>query len=553
MILKKWNFPIYCIMAIAVLFLFSCKKEKDSGENKNPEFEKLLDKADSYYENQKYDSALVYYYKAKLVCTPDELDNISFALYYISEIQQKQSDFSGSEATATESLKINPNYSDNFSFYNLLGTNYLEQNDFEEAIKYYNLADKGIKRQIDKCVIKNNIGYIYLESKQFSKAKVILESIVTHDSLVADKENYARVLDNLGFAYFKLNQPQAIDYLNRSLKIRDSIKNYSESIASYMHLSEYYLNSNPTLAQDFAQKAYNSATAINSPDDRIEALKFQITSGNSNDVKKLALMQMSISDSINIIRQTSKNQFAKFKFDNSIALKESEKQKTQKQLYLILFLFASTIFSIIFFTIRSRNRRKLRTISYETETRISKRLHDELANDVFNALTYAETQDLQDNEKKEQLLENLDAIYTRTRNIAKENSDIDTGSNFQDNLQSMIASYISNDVNVLIQNQNPINWLLVKKEVKIAVYRTLQELLVNMKKHSQCSVVVIRFESTKNKITINYSDNGIGTSEMLKFKNGLQNAENRILAIKGTLTFETESGKGFKAQIIVPE
>ena len=553
MILKKWNFPIYCIMAIAVLFLFSCKKEKDSGENKNPEFEKLLDKADSYYENQKYDSALVYYYKAKLVCTPDELDKISFALYYISEIQQKQSDFSGSEATATESLKINPNYSDNFSFYNLLGTNYLEQNDFEEAIKYYNLADKGIKRQIDKCVIKNNIGYIYLESKQFSKAKVILESIVTHDSLVADKENYARVLDNLGFAYFKLNQPQAIDYLNRSLKIRDSIKNYSESIASYMHLSEYYLNSNPTLAQDFAQKAYNSATAINSPDDRIEALKFQITSGNSNDVKKLALMQMSISDSINIIRQTSKNQFAKFKFDNSIALKESEKQKTQKQLYLILFLFASTIFSIIFFTIRSRNRRKLRTISYETETRISKRLHDELANDVFNALTYAETQDLQDNEKKEQLLENLDAIYTRTRNIAKENSDIDTGSNFQDNLQSIIASYISNDVNVLIQNQNPINWLLVKKEVKIAVYRTLQELLVNMKKHSQCSVVVIRFESTKNKITINYSDNGIGTSEMLKFKNGLQNAENRILAIKGTLTFETESGKGFKAQIIVPE
>lgn len=553
MILKKWNFPIYCIMAIAVLFLFSCKKEKDSGENKNPEFEKLLAKADSYYENQKYDSALVYYYKAKLVCTPDELDKISFALYYISEIQQKQSDFSGSEATATESLKINPNYSHNFSFYNLLGTNYLEQNDFEEAIKYYNLADKEIKRQIDKCVIKNNIGYIYLESKQFSKAKIILESIVNHDSLVADKKKYAKVLDNLGFAYFKLNQPQAIDYLNRSLKIRDSIKNDLESIASYMHLSEYYLNSNPTLAKDFAQKAYNSATAINSPDDRIEALKFQITSGNSNDVKKLALMQMSISDSINKIRQTSKNQFAKFKFDNSIALKESEKQKTQKQLYLILFLFASTIFSIIFFTIRSRNRRKLRTISYETETRISKRLHDELANDVFNALTYAETQDLQDNEKKEQLLENLDAIYTRTRNIAKENSDIDTGSNFQDNLQSMIASYISNDVNVLIQNQNPINWHLVKKEVKIAVYRTLQELLVNMKKHSQCSVVVIRFESTKNKITINYSDNGIGTSEMLKFKNGLQNAENRILAIKGTLTFETESGKGFKAQIIVPE
>ncbi|HCQ12816.1 hypothetical protein [Flavobacterium sp.] len=551
MILKRYNFPIFFIMAFAVLF--SCKKEEASNKKEKPQFEKLLDKAYSYYENQKFDSAIVYYYKAKLVCTPDELDNISFALYYIATIQKAQCDFSGSESTATESLKINPNYSQNFSFYNLLGLNYLELNDFQEAIKYYNLSYKEVKSQIEKCVIKNNIAYVYLESKQFSKAKVILESIVKHDSLVANKKNYAKVLDNLGFAYFKLNKTQAITYLNKSLKIRDSLQNDSESIASHIHLSEYYLNSNPTLAEDFAQKAYNSATAINSPDDRIEAIKFQIASGNSNDVKKLALKQMSISDSINKIRQASKNQFAKFKFDNSIALKESEKQKTQKQLYIILFFFASTILLVIFFTIRSRNRRKLKTISYETETRISKRLHDELANDVFNALTYAETQDLQDSAKKEQLLENLDAIYTRTRNIAKENSDIDTGSNFQDNLQSMIASYISNDVNVLIQNQNTINWLSVKKEVKIAVYRTLQELLVNMKKHSQCSVVAIRFENTKKEIIINYSDNGIGTSEMLKFKNGLQNAENRILAIKGTLTFETESGKGFKAQIIVPE
>lgn len=551
MILKRYNFPIFFIMAFAVLF--SCKKEEATNKKENPQFEKLLKRADSYYENQKFDSAIVYYYKAKLVCTPYEVDNTSLALYYIATIQKAQCDFSGSESTATESLKINPNYSQNFSFYNLLGTNYLELNDFEEAIKYYNLSYKEVKGQIEKCVIKNNIAYIYLKSKQFSKAKVILESIVKHDSLVANKKNYAKVLDNLGFAYFKLNKTQAIDYLNESLKIRDSLQNDSESIASYIHLSEYYLNSNPTLAQDFAQKAYNSATAINSPDDRIEAIKFQIASSNSDDVKKLALKQMSISDSINKIRQASKSQFAKIKFDSSIAIKESEKQKTQKQLYIILFFFASTIFLVIFFTIRSRNRRKLKTISYETETRISKRLHDELANDVFNALTYAETQDLQDSAKKEQLIENLDAIYTRTRNIAKENSDIDTGSNFQDNLQSMIASYISNDVNVLIQNQNTINWLSVKKEIKIAIYRTLQELLVNMKKHSQCSVVVIRLESTKKDIIINYSDNGIGTSEMLKFKNGLQNAENRILAIKGTLTFETESGKGFKAQIIVPE
>ena len=549
MIFKKIHFPIFILLSI---FSLSSCNENNKTHSKD-EYVNLRTKGFVSYENQKFDSAFYYFYKAKEVCKNSEKDRIAYALYFIAEMQFKQSDFIESESSSTEIIKVHPKYKSINDIYNLLGLNYIELYDFENALKYFNLAINSATSEKDKLVYFNNIGYNYLEAKEFLKAQQLLSKVILHDSLAVNAVSKADVLDNLGYAYLKLNNPKAINYLTESLQIRDSLEDNSELIASYIHLSEYYLNSNPTLAQDFAQKAYNSATAINSPDDRIEAIKFQIASGNSNDVKKLALKQISISDSINKIRQASKTQFAKIKFDSSIAIKESEKQKAQKQLYLLLFLFASTIFLVIFFTIRSRNRRKLKTISYETETRISKRLHDELANDVFNALTYAETQDLQDSAKKEQLLENLDAIYTRTRNIAKENSDIDTGSNFQDNLQSMIASYISNDVNVLIQNQNTINWLSVKKEVKIAVYRTLQELLVNMKKHSQCSVVVIRFENTKKEIIINYSDNGIGTSKMLKFKNGLQNAENRILAIKGTLTFETESGKGFKAQIIVPE
>jgi predicted nuclease of restriction endonuclease-like (RecB) superfamily len=59
------------------------------------------------------------------------------------------------------------------------------------------------------------------------------------------------VLDNLGYTYFKLNNPKAIDYLNQSLKIRDSINNNSELIASYMHMAEYYQKSNLKLSNDF--------------------------------------------------------------------------------------------------------------------------------------------------------------------------------------------------------------------------------------------------------------------------------------------------------------
>jgi hypothetical protein len=47
-----------------------------------------------------------------------------------------------------------------------------------------------------------------------------------------------------------------------------------------------------------------------------------------------------------------------------------------------------------------RNRQERLKLVIILETRISKQLHDELANDVFYAMTFAETQDLQESCKK---------------------------------------------------------------------------------------------------------------------------------------------------------
>lgn len=551
MMLKKYTFPNFLLIILAFSFFYSCEYNKNSIKSDDHQFDQLLHTALDFYANRSFDSATVYFYKAKSVCPPTKLDHLSYTLYYLAEIQQMQSDFSESEATATEAIKINPNYNQIYSFYNLLGLNYQEQNNFKEAIKYYNLSYKLAPTEIGKNVIKNNIGYVYLESNQFQKAKLVLEAIVKNDSLITDKMNYSKVLDNLGFTYFKLNNPKALDYLNQSLKIRDSLKDDSESIASYIHLSEFYQKTNPLLSRDFAQKAYNAATFVNSPDDKIEALKFLINTSDTNEIRTLSLRQMAIYDSINKVRQNSKNQFSKIKYDFSIAKKDSEKQKTQKQLYLSLLLFITTLSLVSYFAFRSRNRRKLLEATYKTETRISKKLHDELANDVHNAIAFAETQNLENPIHKETLLENLDTIYTRTRNISSENKYIDTGESFLDNLKDMITSYNSLERNIII-NYDTLNWSKINKETKIVIYRIVQELLVNMKKHSQCSLASLVMKLDEKTIKINYSDNGVGSENKLKIKNGLQNVENRIESIKGTVTFETEIGKGFKSKIVIP-
>ena len=168
-------------------------------------------------------------------------------------------------------------------------------------------------------------------------------------------------------------------------------------------------------------------------------------------------------------------------------------------------------------------------------------------------MTFAETQPLDNENNKETLLHTLDTIYQRTRNISKENSSIDTGPQFEFHLKEMMVNFNSNEVNVLINGMDSVPFSSMEAHKKIILYRVLQELLVNMKKHSQCSIAVISFQKMEHILQVNYSDNGIGSAtDQLILKNGLQNVENRITAINGKLTFDVISGKGFKASFSFP-
>jgi len=90
----------------------------------------------------------------------------------------------------------------------------------------------------------------------------------------------------------------------------------------------------------------------------------------------------------------------------------------------------------------------------------------------------------------------------------------------------------------------------IAKEKQIELYRILQELMVNMRKHSDATLVAITFKNEDSHVRINYSDNGKGLDlKELKFKNGLKNVETRIKSIHGTITFDTTMHNGFKAAI----
>ena len=573
MISKKIHFPILVLLSLFFL-LQSCEKKAvilPDNTTRLAAIDRFIDLGDKHFENVKYDSAYYYHNKAKSLCNV-KTDNtrIIYSLSRMSEIQQNQGDYSGSESTAIEAIPFLNKTMDltyECSIYNLLGIVYMKLYDYDNSLYYYN---KGLNLKIDevrKLKFKHNIAVVYMAKENYNRALQILLPLTLKKEIINDSVVYSKALDNLGYCYFKVGNPKGIDYLNQGLKIKELIKDDLGLTLSYINHFKYYNQINPQIANNYAQMAYEKATKVNNIDYRLESLALLIQSSSGNDSKIYSEKYIHINDSITKVRQKARNQFAKIKYDSKKEKEENLSLKTQQTqnlleleiqknrnlfLYFMIFIgILSTVF--LYYFLKAINKKEKIQTSYETETRIAKKLHDELANDVYQTMAFAETQDLSSAQNKELLLTNLDTIYSRTRNISKENSSIDTGLHFVAGLKEMISGFNTDAVTILINSMDCVNWNALETNKKIIVYRVLQELLVNMKKHSQCSLVVITFKIIENKIQIDYSDNGLGAAfDKINSRNGLQNVENRILAIKGTITFDTKPGKGFKTSFTIP-
>jgi signal transduction histidine kinase len=542
----------FFIGLLGLLFLMlSCEKQSEVTANNQASYDNSIAKGFEKNKLQQLDSAFFYFNKATEFAYNE--DSKVYALLQMAAVQLKVGDFFGTEETTITAFKQSKSTLYHPYLYNLLGIAFLEQNNFNEAIENYNKIYNDTLNDLDKAIIKNNITVVYLEKKEFQKAIEIEEALLTYKDLQTDKLNYAKVLDNLGYAYFKTNNPKALPLLNQSKTLRDSINNDYEKIATYIHLAEYHQATNPNVALQMANDAFTFANNTNNPYDKLEALKLKLELSNPTTAKIVALQHIQLSDSIFKVRQFAKNQFAKIKYDASKAELEKDKSEKQKQIILWILVAVAIIAINIILIIRYRNKQKLKASIYDTEIRISKKIHDELANDVFQAMTYAETQDLQNNTKKEALLDALENIYTLTRDISQSNSQIDTTENYKEQLFELLNNFNSPSTNVILKTDDTINWDKLNKEIKITLHRVLQELMVNMKKHSNCSIVVITFINHPKQLEIKYADNGQGINPQTFDKKGLQNVENRIQTLKGTIIFDNETHKGFKVNISIPK
>ena len=546
----------------AVTFLLLCITNFVSGEALH-----TIQKQDSlkYYQNlikhpnSPLDLVKAYkFYNKKQKISSANNDTLTTIndLRQISIIQLRFGDYHGSESTALRILHyldamptVDLTQQSKIGIYKDLGVICKDRMDYELALKYF---EKGLALTTSielKNDIKNNMAQVYIEQSKFNQSEILLTEVYNTSKQLGDSIQIARALDNLGFVEVKLNREHALDHLNEALNITLKQNHKPGVYASYKHLSQYYKDHKDfEQAEAFAQKAYRISKEIGSTSYEEDALANLISIRPNTIEYRFKILK----DSIETAKQLAENKYASIKFNylnqEQIA-NENKIQNEKKRLTEILFQTMGIIIFIITILIitmlHSKNQRdKLREI-YLTETRISKKIHDEVANDLYNVMTQLE----RDTENRDQILDALEDIYSRTRDISKENSSIALNEKFEEVLKDLLMRYHTNSLTVITRTISKIDWEELESIKKITLYRILQELMVNMKKHSDATIVAITFKYSGNKLTLKYSDNGVGCH--LKKHSGLQNVENRIVSLKGTANFVSRPGYGFKAEISI--
>ncbi|TXE10763.1 tetratricopeptide repeat protein [Gelidibacter salicanalis] len=479
---------------------------------------------------------------------------IIYHIFQLARIEHKGGFYSKSEASSVQALQILDKLKDTpynihlrTSIYTHLGILYREQKNKPKALELYEKALEIAKSPEDSVKLYNNKSNIYKDVNDYPSAKT--ELLLAHQLIprIKDTLTTALVLDNLGYVNYKLKAPDALPLMLQALDLRVNSKNDTKAYPSYKNLAHYYYDTEPIKAKAYALKAYEIATRLNSASYKMDALSLLMEFSTDDYAKAYK----HISDSVTTTRQLQENKFALMKYDLSEKVREaqeseliSQRAKIVKQRYQFMALSLILISIGLYWVLKSKHKKDSLQKVYETESSISKKIHDDVANNVFQVMTK-----LQHQNTNEDILDALELIYAKTRDISKEHSVLDLDDSFDAILSDLIISYKSKFINIIVKDISKIKWDAMSTIKKETIYKVLQELLINMTKHSQASLAVISFQDTPHQTVITYTDNGVGCT--LITNTGLQNVENRIKAIDGTVIFEPVINKGFKATLNV--
>lgn len=545
------------------------------------------------------DSSYIYFYKAeKMFTNTNDKTSLAKVLLNKALLQFNESDFLGSEKTVVKTLRLfrAENTKDVFfESYNLLGIIYNELEEFDKALEFHKKAlniskDKEIPSVYQsRATSLNNIGYVYQNLQNHKKSQEYYLEGLQQKNLKYDKPSlYAMLLDNLAYSRFRLNQRNELPELFlKSLKLRDSLKLTSGIVANKIHLSEYYnFHKDNVKALQYAKEALFSARKDNNYRNVLIALK-QMGVVEPQNATRYSKEYIQINDSLQKAERKMGEKFSRIEYETDVLKSENTDLVVQNRnlFYVFSILTLLGLFTFAFMT--QKNKHKLLMFKEQQQLanaeiynlmisqqksieenrtkekkRVARELHDGVLGKIFGVRMNLDGMNAVNDEKtiKSRLkyLAELKQIEQDIREIShdmnRENSEL------INNFVVILTNLIEHQrkafkTKVRFSLDKNIDWANITNEVKINLYRIVQEALQNSNKYASPTLIKVEFvkEYEPSRVILSVSDDGKGFNlKKAKKGIGLQNIEFRTKECKGKLELITKLGHGTLLNVEIP-
>ncbi len=513
-------------------------------------------------------------------------------------IQNFIGDYTGSDITAIKaieklkSLDKFDKYIDLKRCYILLGDNAQLLNDYDRSLIYFNQALEYLKKsksgKIKEQIISNSIALVYQSKGQHKTAIDYFKGIISVDSLrYKNPKLYARALSNLAYSYLKIdNTSQLPELFFKAAALQDDINDSRGKVSSNFRIAEYFLENKDTVnASKYLSEAKKMASLTSDNKALLKILRMYPRVDPDN-VVHYSQEYLTLNDSLLTQERKIRNKFARIQFetDEFIAKNEylSRQNKWWVSIAIALFLLGLATFIIVSQRIKNQNLRfkeqqqlsnqeifnlllsqkeKVQEGKKLEQKRISEELHDGVLGKMLGArmmlLGLNKKNDPAAVAERARAISILQEVEGEVRAISHELSHaayqkID---NFILSIKDLLQTVKNaSNINIDFEYSSELDYDSLQGEIKINLYRMIQEIIQNAVKHAACNNIKLVFKEIKGLLKVTISDDGKGfiLNKGTKKGIGTRNIKSRIKKINGNWIIDSNLGKGTKVSLSIP-
>jgi signal transduction histidine kinase len=543
-----------------------------------------------YYMNvSDNEKAILFLFKAKKIFKfLNRNDYVIKVMHDMAMTQYYASDFFGSNKTLLEMLLLSKktNFTQMYPLALLyIGNNLSSLKNESQAIIYFKKAYR-ISHKKTKNVLNNNISYSYINLKQYDSASKYVSKNLSNKKLLLDPEAYSNSLSLAALIQLKMNNYNKIKekfYLAERYFEQFNVisgRNYNQiSLSSYFSKVKDSIN-----AIRAAKKALLLSKSYKNPIDIKVSLE-QLIKVDKKNASTNAQEYIRINDSMQIAERNFRDKFARIAFETDEI--SQEKETAIKQKWIIVTIAGVIIVIIVLLLIITRQRSKQKELQFQQlqqkangeiyhlmldqkakedearqteKKRIARELHDGIMNKLsstrLNLAILSKKTDTENIQKCLTYINQISQIETDIRNISHDlNQDV-----FQEegSFRKMIEDFV-NEQNTTskthyeLELDNDIDWNSISSEIKMNLYRIIQETIHNINKYAQAKKASISLVLDAPNICMAITDNGIGFDTSVSSKGiGIQNMQDRVKLLNGKFSIRSTKRDTTCVNIAIP-